>query len=151
MILFVRKTIINFDASPFAFDKIKLIHTIIVVTSMTLCNIGDNAFGISIKSSNKYHIQFCLKTWTHSLHWFSIVNLSLRAMSRNILPYVVQVIHDVCTKFSLRLALIANTCFLTPHRWHVYHPFKIYEWCEKGYFVYWVEIKIQLVLLMSNE
>ena len=145
--MFVRKAIINFDASSFAFDKIKSFHTIIdklMVNSLRV-------FQISIKSSNKYHIQFCLKTWTHSLHRFSIVNLSLRAMSRNILPYVVQVIHDVCTKFSLRLALIANTCFLTPHRWHVYHPFKIYEWCEKGYFVYWVEIKIQLVLLMRNE
>ena len=142
--MFVRKAIINFDARSFAFDKIKLIHIIID-------KLMAKDFQISIKSSNKYHIPFSFKTLKCSLHWFNIVNFSLCAMSRNILPYVVQVIHDVCTKFSLRLALIANTCFLTPHRWHVYHPFKIYAWCEKGHFVYWVEIKIQLVLLMRNE
>lgn len=132
-----------------AFDKIKLIHIIIDKLMVNLLRLTD--FQTSIKSSNKYHIPFSLKTLKCSLHWFSIVNFSLCAMSRNILPYVVQVIHDVCTKFSLRLALIANTCFLTPHRWHVYHPFKIYACCKKGHFMYWVEIKIQLVLLMCDE
>ena len=132
-----------------AFNKIKLIHTIIDKLMVNLLRLTD--FQTSIKSSNKYHIPFSLKILKCSLHWFSIVNFSLCAMSRNILPYVVQVIHEVCTKFSLRLALIANTCFLTPHRWHVYHPFKIYACCKKGHFMYWVEIKIQLVLLMCNE
>ena len=65
MILFVSKAIINFDASSFAFDNIELIHTIIEKVRIKLLRLN---FQTSIKSSNKYHIPFSLKTLKCSLH-----------------------------------------------------------------------------------